>query len=155
MAFKPEAPDRYIGKQLIFNSNGRILLNAEEDQNLFSNKGFLFSTNGEFHFNTSTQNDSKFVVNSPKIQLGIDSGGTTTSNPAVKGNELEKVLNEVLDIIDNMYKVDLMLLNPIAPLAGPCAPDAAFAAKTQAAQGKITSLKQRLKEIKSEKVFLT
>ena len=106
MAFEP---DRYIGKQLIFNSNGRILLNAEEDQTLWSNKGFLFSTNGEFHFNTSTQKDSKFVVNSPKIQLGIDPGSTTTVNPAV----------------------------------------------TQAAQGRITSLKQRLKEIKSEKVFLT
>jgi|TARA_R110001592_G_scaffold299728_3_gene570775 hypothetical protein len=155
MAFEPEAPDRYIGKQLIFNSNGRILLNAEEDQTLWSNKGFLFSTNGEFHFNTSTQKDSKFVVNSPKIQLGIDPGSTTTVNPAVKGNELEKILNEILDIIDNMYKIDLMLLNPIAPIAGPCAPDAAFKSKTQAAQGRITSLKQRLKEIKSEKVFLT
>jgi len=152
--FKPISPNQYQGKQIILDTD-RNLTNSREDSLNFAEKGFLFSTNGEFHINTSNLSESKFVVNSPKIQLGIDSGGTTTKNPAVKGEELEKILNEILDIIDNMYKIDLLLLNPIAPLAGPCAPDAAFPGKTQAAQTRITNLRQRLKEIKSSKVYLT
>lgn len=154
MAFNPTGPSEYIGKQIILDSD-RILFNAREDNMLFSNKGFSFSTNGEFHFNTSDNTGNKFVVNAPKIQLGVDNGGTTTNNPAVKGNELESLLTEILDLIDQLYKVDLLLLNPIAPLVGPCAPDAAFSGKTQASQLKIEGLKQRLKDFKSNKVFLT
>lgn len=152
--FNPISPSQYIGKQFIADSN-RILLNAREDCLLFSDKGFSLSTNGEFHFNTENKKGNKFVINAPKIQLGVDEGQTTTNNPAVKGNELEKVLKEILDIIDTMYKIDLLLVNPIAPLVGPCAPDALFPSKTQATQQRIMGLKQRLNEIKSEKVFLT
>lgn len=154
MAFNPTNPSEYIGKQLILDSN-RILLNSREDNLFFSDKGFSFSTNGEFHFNTGNKDGNKFVVNAPKIQLGIDEGQTTTNNPAVKGNELEEILTEILDILDNLYKIDMLMVNPIAPLIGPCAPDAAFPGKTVAAQTRITSLKQRLKEMKSNKVFLT
>jgi len=154
MAFNPTNPSEYIGKQLILDSN-RILLNSREDNLFFSDKGFSFSTNGEFHFNTENKDGNKFVVNAPKIQLGIDEGQTTTNNPAVKGNELEEILTEILDILDNLYKIDILMVNPIAPLIGPCAPDATFPGKTVATQTRITSLKQRLKEMKSNKVFLT
>lgn len=154
MAFNPINPSEYIGKQLILDSN-RILLNSREDNLFFSDKGFSFSTNGEFHFNTGNKDGNKFVVNAPKIQLGIDEGQTTTNNPAVKGIELEEILTEVLDIIDTFYKVDVLLLNPIAPPSGPCAPDAAFPGKTAATQTRITNLKARLKDFQSNKVYLT
>jgi hypothetical protein len=153
--FKPIQPDRYIGKQLIHKSNGRILLDAVDDVAAYSGNGFLFSTNGEFHFNTSDGPNSKFVIKSPHIQLGTDPGATTTKNPAVKGDELEKLLTKILNVIDQMYKVDLLLLTPIAPIAGPCAPDATFVAKTQAAQNTIANLRNEIKTIKSEKVFIT
>ena len=58
-------------------------------------------------------------------------------------------------IIDTFYKVDVLLLNPIAPPAGPCAPDAAFPGKTAATQSRITGLKARLKDFQSDKVYLT
>lgn len=153
MAFNPTSPDQYIGKQLILNSD-RIVINSKEDNLLFSNTGFSFSTNGEFHFNTEDKKGNKFVVNSPKIHLGME-GTKITSNPAVKGRELESILTEVLDIIDTFYKVDVLLLNPIAPPAGPCAPDAAFPGKTAATQSRITGLKARLKDFQSDKVYLT
>ena len=153
MPFNPTTPDQYIGKQLILNSD-RIVINSKEDNLLFSNTGFSFSTNGEFHFNTENKNGNKFVVNSPKIHLGLE-GTQLTSNPAVKGKELENILTEVLDIIDTFYKVDVLLLNPIAPPVGPCAPDAAFPGKTSATQSRITNLKTRLKEFQSDKVYLT
>jgi hypothetical protein len=153
MPFNPTTPDQYIGKQLILNSD-RIVINSKEDNLLFSNTGFSFSTNGEFHFNTENKNGNKFVVNSPKIHLGLE-GTQLTSNPAVKGKELENILTEVLDIIDTFYKVDVLLLNPIAPPVGPCAPDATFPGKTSATQARITNLKARLKEFQSDKVYLT
>lgn len=153
MPFNPISPDQYIGKQLILNSD-RIVINSKEDNLLFSNTGFSFSTNGEFHFNTGDNKKNKFVVNSPKIHLGME-GAKITSNPAVKGRELESILTEVLDIIDTFYKVDVLLLNPIAPPAGPCAPDAAFPGKTAATQSRITGLKARLKDFQSDKVYLT
>ena len=153
MPFNPTSPDQYIGKQLILNSD-RIVINSKEDNLLFSNTGFSFSTNGEFHFNTGDNKENKFVVNSPKIHLGME-GAKIKSNPAVKGRELESILTEILDIIDTFYKVDVLLLNPIAPPAGPCAPDAAFPGKTAATQSRITGLKARLKDFQSDKVYLT
>lgn len=153
MAFNPTSPDQYIGKQLILNSD-RIVINSKEDNLLFSNTGFSFSTNGEFHFNTGDNTENKFVVNSPKIYLGLE-GTELTSNPAVKGKELETIITEVLDIIDTFYKVDVLLLNPIAPPSGPCAPDAAFPSKTVTTQTRITNLKARLKDFQSDKVYLT
>ena len=61
MAFNPTSPDQYIGKQLILNSD-RIVINSKEDNLLFSNTGFSFSTNGEFHFNTEDKKGNKFVL---------------------------------------------------------------------------------------------
>lgn len=153
MPFNPTNPNEYIGKQLILNSD-RVIINSKEDNLLFSNKGFSFSTNGEFHFNTEDKSGNKFVVNSPKIHLGLEND-ELTSNPAVKGRELEELLTELLDIVDNLYKIDLLLLNPIAPPSGPCAPDTTFPTKTIASQNRIQTLKQRLKEFQSNKVYLT
>ena len=154
MAFNPTSPDQYIGKQLILNSD-RIVINSKEDNLLFSNTGFSFSTNGEFHFNTEDKKGNKFVVNSPKIHLGLE-GTQLTSNPAVKGNELETILTELLDIIDTFYKIDALLLNPLTTVPGtPTGPDATFPSKTTTTQTRITNLKNRLKEFQSDKVYLT
>ena len=153
MAFNPTAPNQYIGKQLILNSD-RIVINSKEDNLLFSNKGFSFSTNGEFHFNTENKSGNKFVVNSPKIHLGLE-GSELTSNPAVKGKELLKILTEVIDIIDTFYKVDVLLLQPIAPPIGPCAPDVAFISKTATTQNRLVKLQSNLKDFQSNKVYVT
>jgi|TARA_B100000035_G_scaffold177905_2_gene151683 hypothetical protein len=154
--WQPFSPDQYKGKQLIGKSQGRILLDSGDDSYFISNNGMLFTTNGEIHFNTKSSNPNcMFMVDSPRIQLGIDSGGTTIENAAVKSNELIEKLKEILAIIENMYNVDLLLLAPIAPPIGPCAPDATFPSKVQATKTRIESLKNSLDEIKSNKVFLT
>lgn len=153
--WQPLLPDQYKGKQLIKKSQGRILIDSGDDSLFYANNGFLFSTNGEIHFNTSQNKSSMFMVDSPRIQLGIDSGGTTIENAAVKSNELVEKLKEIIAIIENMYNVDLLLLAPIAPPIGPCAPDATFSSKVQATKTRIESLKNSLDEIKSNKVFLT
>ena len=92
--FVPDKPDVYQGKQVIINSD-RLLFNAKTDSILlFSNKVIGFSTNGSFHFDTSPNEESKFVVNSPKIYLGLEYDDTLPTQPAVLGEEL--TLQEIL-----------------------------------------------------------
>ena len=40
--FKPISPNLYVGKQMITNSQGRILLNAGDDSLFFANNGLIF-----------------------------------------------------------------------------------------------------------------
>ena len=71
MTYIPENPNSYTCNQLIINSD-RLLFNAKEDSILFySNKAIGFSTNGNFHFDTSHNLDNKFIINSPNIYLGL------------------------------------------------------------------------------------
>ena len=52
MAYKPEAPDKYAGKQVLISSD-RILFNARKDSVfLFSDKSVGISTNGTFNVDT-------------------------------------------------------------------------------------------------------
>jgi hypothetical protein len=153
--FNPIDVSVYEGAQIISNTD-RVLINSKEDYLNFSNKGHLFSTNGSFHINTGEKLTNRFVVNAPQIQLGLDEGPSTEKNPAVKGNELEAILIELLSILEFTYKVDLKLLTPMTTLPGtPTAPDAAFAGKTAATRQRITNLKNRLQEFQSKKVFVT
>jgi len=67
MSYIPDTPSIYQGKQVIIDSD-RLIFNAKDDSILlFSDKAIGFSTNGSFNFDTSDKEDSKFVVNSPKI----------------------------------------------------------------------------------------
>ena len=93
MTYIPESPETYKGSQVIINSD-RLLFNAKKESILlFSDKVIGFSTNGSFHFDTSPEEaNSKFVVNSPKIYLGLRYNNTLPENPAVLGNELESIL---------------------------------------------------------------
>ena len=158
MTFQPEDISQFKGAQVITNTE-RIVLNSKEDYLNFSNKGFHFSTNGEFHVNTGENFDSnRFIVNAPQIHLGLGEGETTEKNPAVKGNELEEIILELIKVIDFMYKIDLRLLNPISgPPGTPTAPDPSWANKTKANQNRLQDIKERVKagEFQSKKVFLT
>ena len=102
MAYTPEAPGTYQGNQVIINSD-RLLFNAKTDSILlFSDKAIGFSTNGSFHFDTSPNDESKFVINSPKIYLGLEFDDTLPTQPAVLGDELGELLEVVLDLVDDV-----------------------------------------------------
>tara|TARA_R110001592_G_scaffold59556_1_gene180669 strand:+ start:2007 stop:2477 length:471 start_codon:yes stop_codon:yes gene_type:complete len=99
MTYTPEAPGTYQGNQVVLNSD-RLLFNAKTDSILlFSDKAIGFSTRGSFHFDTSPFEESKFVVNSPKIYLGLEYDNSLPKQPAVLGHELKDFLSEVLDLI--------------------------------------------------------
>ena len=115
--WQPLLPDQYKGKQLIKKSQGRILIDSGDDSLFYANNGFLFSTNGEIHFNTSQNKSSMFMVDSPRIQLGIDSPSSTVDNAAVKSNELisksKAKLLGFASIIDRSTKLSLKIKTEI------------------------------------------
>ena len=107
MAYKPDNPHIYQGKQVIINSD-RLLFNAKTDSILlFSNKSIGFSTNGSIHFDTSGGDENNFIVNAPNIYLGLDYKDDLPKEPAVLGDSLDEFLNEVLDLINNLWDATL------------------------------------------------
>jgi len=118
MSYIPDTPNIYQGKQVIIDSD-RLIFNAKNDSILlFSDKAIGFSTNGSFNFDTSDKQDSKFVVNSPNIYLGLKEGDLPTE-PVLLGHKFQEwmigdrgdpdlnlteglldVLDSILDMID-------------------------------------------------------
>jgi len=89
--YKPQFP--YNGKQIIFNSD-RVLINSKNDSILlFSSKVISLSSNEGIHFNT----EKEFIVNSSKIQLGIDA-----TEPLVRGNKFKNLMNKLLSDLENV-----------------------------------------------------
>tara|TARA_S200002703_G_scaffold110427_1_gene96058 strand:- start:2574 stop:3047 length:474 start_codon:yes stop_codon:yes gene_type:complete len=105
MAYTPLPPESYQGNQVLINSD-RLIFNAKTDSILlFSDKAIGFSTNGSFHFDTSPdENESKFVVNSPNIYLGLEFNNTLPVQPAVLSDDLISSLNEIVDLIAKVYQ---------------------------------------------------
>ena len=102
MKFIPKDPKSYQGNQVIINSD-RLVFNAKNDSILlYSDKVIGFSTKGNFHFDTDTNKDTKFIINAPNIYLGLGNinTGALPTEPAVLGNELEILLNEILDFLE-------------------------------------------------------
>ena len=65
MAYKPDSPNKYAGKQVIINSD-RLLFNAKEDAILIiGNETVGISTNGTFNVDSGGET----IINSPEIYL--------------------------------------------------------------------------------------
>jgi len=100
----PDSPNTYQGNQVIINSD-RLVFNAKKDAILlYSDQHIGFSTNGNFHFDTDNSEDTKFIVNSPNIYLGLGNlrTGELPTEPAVLGHELKALLKKILEVLDQM-----------------------------------------------------
>ena len=107
MPNKPSPPEVYQGKQVIINSD-RLLFNAKTDSILlFSKQAISLSTDGSIHFDTSEGDDNNFIVNAPNIYLGLDYKDELPTEPAVKGDSLDIFLNDMLDLINNLWDATL------------------------------------------------
>ena len=104
MEFIPESPKTFQGNQVIINSD-RLVFNAKKDAILlYSDKAIGFSTKGNFHFDTDNSEDTKFIVNTPNIYLGLKSlsTGELPTEPAVLGHELQGILLQICQLLDMM-----------------------------------------------------
>jgi len=154
MPNKPSSPGIYQGKQVIINSD-RLLFNAKEDSILlFSNKSISLSTNENIHFDTSSDDESNFVVNCPNIYLGLDFNDDLPTEPAVLGNQLEDFLNEVLDMISDLWDANLYEVSytESGTTTGPSSTNFGVGSRISK---QISSLKNQIEFIKSNNVKLS
>ena len=150
MTYIPESPDTYQGNQVILNSD-RLLFNAKSDSILlFSDKAIGFSTNGSFHFDTSPNEESKFIINSPQIYLGLEFDDTLPTQPAVLGEELGELLEGVLDLIDDVIDdICTKVTYVVTPPGGLTGMNPANFSTFQTRKIEIESLKQDIQDIMS------
>ena len=155
MTYIPKDPNTYIGNQVIINSD-RLVFNAKEDSILlYSDKAIGFSTNGNFHFDTSPNQESKFIINSPNIYLGLEYDNTLPEQPAVLANDLITSLSDILDLIETIY-IDLSfnisyLSTTHGTLTGLNTKNFQLLKKRSK---EIEKIKEELQDIKSEKIKL-
>ena len=153
MNYTPETPNNYIGKQVIINSD-RLIFNAKDDSILlFSDKAIGFSTNGNFHFDTLNNGTNKFVVNAPKIYLGLRYDDTYANEPILLGNRTEAWLNDLIDVIsyildDVKYKVSYISQD----VGKPTGPNQQNESLLKLRYDQLNSLRDDIKYIMSERV---
>jgi len=153
MNYTPEAPNNYIGKQVIINSD-RLVFNAKDDAILlFSNKAIGFSTNGSFHFDTVNNGTNKFIVNAPKIYLGLRFDNTYANEPALLGNQTEIWLNDLIDVIsyildDVKYKVSYISQD----VGKPTGPNIQNESLLKLRYNQLNGLRDDIKYIMSERI---
>ena len=94
----PEKPFSYQGKQVIINTD-RVVLQSKKDSVLvFANDSISFSCNKSIHFDTGDQ--GYFIINTPKIVLGLKENDTLPTEPVLLGETTEVFLKDVLSAID-------------------------------------------------------
>ena len=157
MSYIPDTPNIYQGKQVIIDSD-RLIFNAKDDSILlFSDKAIGFSTNGSFHFDTSDKQNSKFVVNSPNIYLGLKEGDLPTE-PVILGHKMQEwmvgddLTEGLLDLLEDILDMIGSEISYIAPPSGPTTPNAANIAPIERRISKLNVLKNKFKENLSKQV---
>ena len=149
----PELPHLYQGKQAIINSD-RILFNAKTDSVLlYSSQHISLSCNGEIHLDTS-DGESKVVINSPEIYLGLDDGNLA-KEAAVLGEQNEVWLNELCDLVEELLFIlgeggtyQLMTTTPGTPTA----PNPSNVGILKPIVTKIGNMRKNIELIKSKRV---
>tara|TARA_R110001583_G_scaffold6787_6_gene34190 strand:- start:3591 stop:4067 length:477 start_codon:yes stop_codon:yes gene_type:complete len=157
MKFIPESPNIYQGNQVVINSD-RLLFNAKEDAILlYSNKAIGFSTNGNFHFDTDTSGDAKFVVNVPNIYLGLKSltTGELPTEPAVLGHELKNLITLLCNTLDNMtLDMAYNVKHTVSSAPGLTSQNPGNATIVTNLKGEIQDIRDRIDEILSKNTKL-
>ena len=153
MSYIPEAPNNYIGKQVIINSD-RLIFNAKDDSILlFSDKAIGFSTNGNFHFDTLNNGTNKFIINAPNIYLGLRYDDTYANEPILLGNRTEAWLNDLIDVIsyildDVKYKVSYISQD----VGKPTGPNIQNESLLKLRYNQLNGLRDDIKYIMSERI---
>ena len=152
MSYKPTNTNDYLGKQVIINSD-RLLFNAKDDSILlFSDKAIGFSTKGSIHFDTSSNKNSKLVINTPNIYLGLKSDKNLPTEPAILGNELDDWLggvNGLLDILEGIISDIIVKVSYTAP-GGFTGPNPANESAFTTRRRQIDALRDNIQYIKSK-----
>jgi hypothetical protein len=113
----------YSGKQVIISSN-RLVFNSSKDSVILTSAQFINLSAAEkvtidVGPTDSTDQNNMFLVNAPKVQFGLNSKGRTVE-PIVKGDSLEKTLNDLMSAIEmysDMVTASVPLISPLLAVA--------------------------------------
>ena len=113
----------YSGKQVIISSN-RLVFNSSKDSVILTSAQFINLSAAEkvtidVGLTDSTDQNNMFLVNAPKVQFGLNSKGRTVE-PIVKGDSLEKTLNDLMSAIEmysDMVTASVPLISPLLAVA--------------------------------------
>jgi hypothetical protein len=102
----PKQPFAYQGNQVIINTD-RIVMQSKHDSILmFAQEHMSFSANGSIHFDTSDEDDSYFIINSPKMIFGLENNGAKLpTEPALLGEKTEAWMADLLAAIDALCDI--------------------------------------------------
>ena len=148
----PTQPYEYEGKQVVINSD-RLLFNAKSDSLLvYSNKHMAFSANNHIHFDTG--DEGNFVVNANLIHIGLEGDKKSPAEHAVSGNNLERILNDMLEMVENLLYTLEYTYPPycVAPPVGPNVPSGVPVFEVTKQQ--LANIKNNIPLFKSDRVKL-
>jgi hypothetical protein len=114
---------KYSGKQVLISSN-RLVFNSSKDSIILTSAQFINLSAAEkvtvdVGPTNSTDENNMFLVNAPKVQFGLNSKGRTVE-PIVKGDSLEKTLNDLMSAIEmysDMVTASVPLISPLLAVA--------------------------------------
>ena len=106
---RPDQPFTYQGNQVIINTD-RVVMQSKKDSVLvFAKEHMSFSANKSIHFDTGgtpdDPGDSYFIINSPKIVLGLKNNNKLPTEPVLLGERTEEWLKDLLAAIDALCDI--------------------------------------------------
>jgi len=145
-----ESANTYNGEQIVL-SSGRLIFNARSNDIFITSKRYVNLSAGDkvtidVGIEDSDNEENMFLVNAPKMQLGLDLNGQ--AEPITKADELEGVLNDLIDAISTYS--DMVQAAAIVP--GPLMAVLLTPATTML-KGKLFQVKADMINFKSEKSF--
>ena len=177
----PVFPRDYQGKQVIINAD-RLIFNArkqlkEENQefeggdiHLFSNNFIGLSTKGSIHLNTGFTTEGEdheqlsnyIALNAPNIFIGMDNKKEYPVEPAVLGNKNQTYNDKLLDFLKKLLDKLSSEYRHTGDRGGLTSPigdtfvdmRADFEGEGTPVKNSIGELREMLREIKSQHVFL-
>jgi hypothetical protein len=135
----------YSGEQIVL-SSGRLVFTSRSNDIYFNSKRYInLSAGDKVTIDVGTiDSDNKqnmFLVNAPKIQLGLERYGVI--EPITKANELEKILINLMDAISTYSE----LVTALASV-----PPTLFVAEVFL-KGRLAEIKINMNNFKSDKSF--
>jgi hypothetical protein len=135
----------YSGEQIVL-SSGRLVFTSRSNDIYFNSKRYInLSAGDKVTIDVGTiDSDNKqnmFLVNAPKIQLGLERYGVV--EPITKANELEKILINLMDAISTYSE----LVTALASV-----PPTLFVAEVFL-KGRLAEIKINMNNFKSDKSF--
>jgi len=135
----------YKGEQIQL-SSGRLVFNAKLNDAYINAKRYINLSAGDKVTidvgNIDSDNEENmFLVNAPKMQLGLDRYGIV--EPIVKGEELDKILSQLMEALSE-YSTMVATVAPTPSLAS---------MPSQFLNGRLQNIKSQLENFKSTKSF--